>query len=175
MTGTAARKIILASGSQSRWQMLAAAGLVFEAVPSRVDERAIRDALEGDSGAVDPMDLAEILARAKAEDVSRDYPQALVIGADQVLALDDRIYEKPKNLAEARAHIWSFRGRTHALHSSVALAVAGETGWTHTDTATLTMRTFSTAFADMYVDRAGPVNCQSVGAYQLEEIGRAHV
>ena len=79
MTGTAARKIILASGSQSRWQMLAAAGLVFEAVPSRVDERAIRDALEGDSGAVDPMDLAEILARAKAEDVSRDYPCLRVI------------------------------------------------------------------------------------------------
>ena len=163
--------LILASGSRSRRQMLEAAGLTFEVLPSRVDERAIRDALEGDGDPIDPTDLAEVLARAKAEDVSRDRPDALVIGADQVLALGDTIYEKPKDLAEARRHIWSCRGKTHALHSAAALAVGGETGWTATDTAEMTMRDFSSAFADAYVDRAGPAICQSVGAYQLEGLG----
>ena len=164
-------QLILASGSRSRRQMLEAAGLQFEVVPSKVDERAVRDALQGEGCAIDPADLAEVLARAKAEDVSRERPGALVIGADQVLALGDTIYEKPKDLAEARRHIWSFRGRTHALHSAVALSVGGETQWTTSDTALMTMRAFSPAFADAYVDRAGPVICQSVGAYQLEGLG----
>ena len=166
-----AQKLILASGSRSRRQMLEAAGIAFEVLPSRVDERAIRDALEGDGDPIDPADLAEVLARAKAEDVSRERPDALVIGADQVLALGEAIYEKPKDLAEARRHIWSFRGTTHALHSAVALATGGETQWTTADTALMTMRAFSAAFADNYVDRAGPVICQSVGAYQLEGLG----
>lgn len=170
MTG-AAPSLILASGSRSRRLMLEAAGVIFEVVPSKVDERAIRDAMQGDGDVIDPDDLAEVLARAKAEDVSRDRPEALVIGADQVLALGDLIYEKPRDLAEARRHIWSFRGKTHALHSAVALAVGGETGWVATDIAEMTMRPFSTAFADAYVDRAGPVICQSVGAYQLEGLG----
>ncbi len=166
-----AKKLILASGSRGRRQMLEAAGLEFEVIPSQVDERAIREAMEGDGDAIDPEDLAEVLARAKAEDVSRERPDALVIGADQVLALGERIYEKPKDLAEARQHIASFRGQTHALHSAVALAAGGQTGWTHTDTALMTMRAFSEAFADRYVDRAGPVICTSVGAYQLEGLG----
>ncbi len=170
MTGVAP-PLILASGSRSRRQMLEAAGLTFEVLPSNVDERAIREALEGDGDAVDAADLAEVLARAKAEDVSRARPEALVIGADQVLALGDTIYEKPRDLADARRHIWSFRGKTHALHSAVALAIGGETDWTTTDTAEMTMRSFSSAFADTYVDRAGPVICQSVGAYQLEGLG----
>ena len=170
MTG-AALPLILASGSRSRRQMLEAAGLTFEVVPSSVDERAIREALEGGSDALDPADVAEVLARAKAEDVSRARPDALVIGADQVLALGETIYEKPGDLAEARRHIWSFRGQTHALHSAVALAIGGETDWALTDSAQMTMRTFSPAFADAYVDRAGPVICQSVGAYQLEGLG----
>ena len=170
MTG-AALPLILASGSRSRRQMLDAAGLVFEVLPSNVDERAIREALEGDGDAVDPADLAEVLARAKAEDVSRARPDALVIGADQVLALGETIYEKPGDLAEARRQIWSFRGRTHVLHSAIALAIGGETAWTAIDSAEMTMRTFSAAFADAYVDRAGPVICQSVGAYPLEGLG----
>ena len=170
MTG-AQQPLILASGSRSRRLMLEAAGLTFEVLPSKVDERAIRDAMQGDGDAIDPADLAEVLARAKAEDVSCDRPEALVIGADQVLALGETIYEKPGDLAEARRHIWSFRGKTHALHSAVALATGGETGWTATDTAQMTMRPFSPTFADSYVDRAGPVICQSVGAYQIEGLG----
>ena len=166
-----AKKIILASGSRSRRQMLEAAGLSFEVVPSQVDERAVRLAMKGDGDAIDPADLAEVLARAKAEDVSQEWPDALVIGADQVLALGERIYEKPKDLADARQHIARFRGQTHALHSVVALAVGGQTDWTHADTALMTMRAFSEAFADQYVDRAGPVICSSVGAYQLEGLG----
>ena len=151
------RHLILASGSRSRRQMLEAAGLTFEVLPSKVDERAIRDALDGGGDPIEPADLAEVLARAKAEDVSRDRPDALVIGADQVLALGATIYGKPGDLAEARRHIWSFRGQTHALHSAVALAVGGETGWTTTDTAEMTMRAFSVAFADAYVDRKSVV------------------
>ncbi len=165
--------IILASGSRSRRQMLEAAGVPFQVVPSQVDEPALRRTLEAASatGSVGPGTLAGELAKAKAEDVSRGHPQALVIGADQVLALGMRIFEKPKDLAEARRHIEDFRGQTHVLHAAVAIAAGGTVVWTHADRALMTMRDYSAAFADDYVTRAGDVICSSVGAYQLEGIG----
>ena len=165
------QRLILASGSASRRQMLSAAGVDFDVVPSTVDERAVRDAMAGEDGDIDPADLAEVLARAKAEDVSRSEPEAVVIGGDQVLALGTEIYEKPRDLAGARQHLMAFRGRTHELHAAVAIAMAGETQWVHADVARLTMRAFSPAFIDRYIAEAGPGICASVGAYQLEGLG----
>lgn len=173
MTAASPPPVILASGSRSRRQMLEAAGVTFTAVPSTVDEPAVRRALEANSasGRISPDVLAAELARAKAEDVSAKHLDALVIGADQVLALDDRIFEKPKDLAEARRHIADFRGKTHVLYSAVAIASRGAVVWQQADAARMTMRTFSDAFADAYVQRAGEVICSSVGAYQLEGLG----
>lgn len=164
--------LILASGSASRRQMLEAAGIGFDVEPSTVDEPAVRQSLEAaEAQPLDPRRLAAALARAKAEEVSRRHPHAMVVGADQVLALDGRIYEKPKSLDDARRHLLEFRGRTHALHSAVALATAGASVWQFLDTADMTVRAFSPPFLDHYIAKAGPVICTSVGAYQLEGPG----
>ncbi len=163
--------LVLASGSRSRRQMLEAAGISFTAIPSTVDERAVRETLEAGGNWLDPEDIAEVLARAKAEDVSLRHPNALVIGGDQVLALGDRIFEKPRDLDGARGHLRELRGTRHALHSAVVLAKAGVVVWTHVETATLEMRDYSDAFIDDYLNRAGPVVCELVGAYQLEGLG----
>ena len=93
--------IILASGSAIRRQLLASAGVVFSVVPADVDEGAIRADLTRDSDCVDPDHVAGILARAKAEAVSAAHPHALVIGADQILSLGSRLFEKPGDLSAA--------------------------------------------------------------------------
>jgi septum formation protein len=168
---TKAARLVLASGSRSRRQMLDAAGLTFDVSPADVDERAIRETLQADNSGIEPADVAEVLARAKAETISRQRPDALVIGADQVLALDDEIFEKPADLAGARRHLQKLRGRTHQLHSAVVLAGRGEVAWAHVDTASLTMHAFSVDFLENYLTLAGTVICDSVGAYQLEGLG----
>ena len=171
MAEPAKPRLILASASRSRGQMLAAAGVEFTVIPSKVDEPELRRKLEADGRKREPSELAGFLARAKAEDVSRENPGALVIGADQVLSLGSTIYGKPKDLDEARRHLNSFRGRLHELHSAVALAENGAIVWSDCRTASLTMRLFSRAFVDDYLARVGSEVCQSVGAYQLEGLG----
>ena len=151
--------------------MLQAAGVTFETIPSQVDEPAIRRSLEANGQPPDPATLARVLAHAKAEDVSREHPDALVIGSDQVLALGTRIYEKPGDLDAARRHLESFRGRMHELHAAVAVATGGKADWSHVGTASLTMRLFSRPFIDDYLARAGPDVIASVGAYKLEGLG----
>lgn len=171
MAETKAQPLVLASGSRSRRQMLDAAGLTFDVTPADVDERAIRETLQADDSGIEPADVAEVLARAKAEAISRLRLEALVIGADQVLALDDEIFEKPADLAGARRHLQKLRGRTHQLHSAVVLAQGGEVVWANVDTASLTMHAFSADFLETYLTLAGTVICGSVGAYQLEGLG----
>jgi septum formation protein len=172
MTAPSRKKLILASGSASRRQMLRAAGLTFDVIPSRVDEPALRRSLEAAStGPPSPDALAAALAAAKARDVAAAHPQALVIGADQVLALGRCLYEKPRDRAEARAHLGDFRDSTHVLHSAVALATADTVLWEHISHARMTMRRFSDAFLDAYLASAGDAILSSVGAYQLEGLG----
>jgi septum formation protein len=151
--------------------MLEAAGLVFEAVASSVDEPRVRREIESGGGDASPEGIARALAAAKAMDVSRAHPDALVIGGDQVLALGNRIFEKPRDLSAARAHLMAFRGKTHALISAVCLAQAGTVVWQHAQTASLVVRPFSEAFLDRYLEAAGEDVCLSVGAYQLEGVG----
>ncbi len=171
MTDAKAPSLVLASGSRSRRQMLDAAGVTFDIAPADVDERTIRETLQADNSGIEPADVAEVLARAKAETVSRQRPDALVIGADQILALDEEIFEKPADLAGARRHLQKLRGRTHQLHSAVVLAKGGEVIWAQVDTASLTMVAVSADFLETYLARAGTVVCDSVGAYQLEGLG----
>lgn len=165
--------IILASGSRARREMLHAAGVAFTVEMAEVDEDAVRATLVDDDGVmtVEPADVAEILAVAKAESVSRLQPDAFVIGGDQVLAFDDEILTKPKDVAAARAQLSSFRGRMHALHSAVALARNGETLWSAVDTAEMHVRDFTGVFLDDYMRRAGRSVLDSVGAYLLEGHG----
>lgn len=163
--------IVLASGSRARRDMLAAAGLAFEVVPADVDEPAIRDSLLAERPGVSPAEIAGALARAKAEEVSRRWPHALVIGADQILALGDSLFEKPKDITAARLQLMHLRDRTHDLVSAVALAAGGAVLWSTATRARMTMRPFSESFLDTYLARAGDRVTESVGAYQLEGLG----
>lgn len=163
--------IILASGSATRQRLLKDAGVDFQVVRPSVDEDVIRETLLGDGRDIDPADMAEVLARAKAEDVSARHPGSVVIGADQVLACEGEIYSKPASLDEARDTLLSLRGRVHQLHSAVVIAVDGETQWVFVDTADMSMRQFSLAFLGRYLAEAGNDVLGSVGAYQLEGRG----
>jgi septum formation protein len=162
--------LILASSSIIRARLLEAAGLAFIVEPSSLDEAAIRQAIGGDEALV-PDDVAEVLARAKAEAVSDIAKEALVIGADQVLSLGSRLLTKPESMEAARKELLDLSGKTHQLHTAVALAKSGETVWSHTETSTLKMRTLSPEFVGRYLAAAGEAVLSSVGAYQLEGIG----
>lgn len=163
--------LLLASASASRAALLKQAGLAFAQRPAEIDERAVRDALDRSGEAVLPEDVAEILARAKAEEVSARAPEEIVIGADQVLALEGRIFEKPGDFDTARDQLLSLRGKTHMLHSAVVIARGGQTIWAHVDAASLTMRDFSAEFLGGYLAAAGSGILSSVGAYHLEGPG----
>ena len=167
MTGDPAR-LVLASGSATRRTMLEAAGVAVTVAPADVDEAGIRDRLLAENPTVPHARIALALAEEKAKAVSAAQKDALVIGADQVLSFEGRLFEKPKDMADARASLVALRGRTHTLHSAVALAVNGETVWHDTAEAHLTMRAFSDAALDAYLARVGDVVLTSVGAYQIE-------
>lgn len=164
-------KIVLASGSVSRAALLRDAGIAFDKDAADIDEAAVRAALAADERAPEPADVAEILARTKAETVSARRPGASVIGADQILTLDGEIFEKPPTIEAARQALLRLRGQTHQLHASVCVARDGETVWSHTETAVLTMRALSPETIGHYLAAAGDAVLASVGAYQLEGLG----
>ena len=162
--------VILASSSSIRARLLEAAGLAFIVEPPGLDEAAIRDAIGGE-GALAPDDVAEVLARAKAEAVSELVKEAFVIGADQVLSLGSRILTKPDSMEAARKELLDLSGRTHRLHTAVVLAKGGTTVWGHAATSTLKMRALTPEFVGRYLAAAGEAALSSVGAYQLEGVG----
>lgn len=162
-------RIILASASPFRKAMLQNAGIVFDAIPAEIDERAVQAAV-GDSG-LTPAEVAGILAEAKAVEVSERFPQALVIGSDQTLSLGDEILHKAKDMEEARRRLLSLSGQTHHLNSAVALARNGAEIWRHAEIARMTMRSLEPGFVGRYLSAAGLGVLQSVGAYQIEGLG----
>jgi len=162
--------LILASTSKIRARILEGAGLAFIVEPPGLDESVMRQAVSGEK-VLGPHDVAEVLARAKAEAVSELARKAYVIGADQVLAFGDQILTKPDSMEAARRQLLDLSGKRHMLHSSVAVATEGETIWSTTETATLTMRKLSPEFIGHYLAAAGEEVLNSVGAYQIESIG----
>jgi septum formation protein len=163
-------QLILASSSKVRARLLESAGLAFTVQSPGLDEHAMRQAV-GSTGALSPQDIAEVLARAKAEAVSELMPGAFVIGADQVLAFEGRILSKPDSMEAARKELLDLSGRSHILHSAVALATNGGTVWAHSEDSTLVMRKLSPQFIGRYLAAAGDEVLSSVGAYQLEGLG----
>jgi len=162
--------LVLASGSAARRALLAAAGLPFEAVPAEIDERAVEAALPEGS----PAETALALARAKALVVSAARPQALVIGADQVLSCEGRLFHKAAGREEALRALATLSGRTHRLTSAFALARGGEIVAAATEAADMTMRPLDAPALALYLDAAGPSVLGSVGVYQWEGLG-AHL
>jgi septum formation protein len=162
--------LILASSSTSRARILEGAGLAFIVEAPGLDEAAMRQAISGEK-ARDPHDVAEVLARAKAEAVSDLAPQAYVIGGDQILALGKTMMSKPDSMEAARRQLLDLSGKTHTLHTAVAVATNGDTLWAETTVATLTIRKLTPQFIGRYLAAAGEEVLSSVGAYQLESLG----
>jgi septum formation protein len=164
-----AEAVILASASAVRAALLRAAGIAFTVEPAAIDEaRRKREArAAGDS----VIDCADALATAKACHISEHVPDALVIGADQILAAGSEWFDKPGDLAEARAQLLVLRGRTHILATAVCVARGGMPLWRATSAPEMTMRQFSDAFLDGYIAAEGEALLGSVGAYRLEGRG----
>ncbi len=164
-------RLVLASGSAARIHLLKAAGLSFDVVPAEIDETAIRDAILEQTSGAEGSDIASVLAAEKARVVSVAHPDALVIGADQVLVLGGKIFSKPESIAEAREHLVMLRGRTHDLVSAVALARSGTVHWQTFASAGMSMRDFSEEFLAAYLEHMGERVLRSVGCYELEGAG----
>ncbi|HTF72955.1 MAG TPA: Maf family protein [Bradyrhizobium sp.] len=159
--------LILASQSRARQALLSNAGISFEAVTAEIDERAVQQA----SGLSAPGEIASLLAREKALSVSVRQPGKFVIGADQTLALGERLFSKPAGRAQAAAQLRALAGRSHELHSAVAVARDGKILFEAAAIAGMTMRRLGEAEIDVYLDEAGDAVTSSVGAYQLEGLG----
>jgi septum formation protein len=159
--------LVLASSSPFRRMLLENAGISFEWRAADIDERGVEASIDEKS----PDRVAAVLARAKALDVSRHFPDTLVIGSDQTMSLGERVYHKARDRAEAKETLVSLSGRTHRLNSAVAIARNGEIVWEHVAHAELTARAFDDGFVERYLDRVGDKALTSVGAYQLEGEG----
>ncbi len=160
-------EIILASASGARAAILASAGVRFRQMPSMLDEKEERKHF---ASGISPTDVALTLARLKADQVLDREPGAVIIGADQVLALNGQIFQKPGSVEEARDQLKAFRGQTHELHSAACVLYKGNVA-EFSDTARLTVRNFSDEFLDWYLEMAGEGVLTSVGAYHLEGLG----
>lgn len=158
--------LILASGSAARKSMLENAGLTFGVHPADIDEKKFQDdflALGKNAG-----DIALALAEAKAVSVSAVHKDALVIGSDQVLSLEGKIFSKAKNKNDARENLQSMRGKKHFLISAICLAHNGKSQWTYTDQGALQMKDFDDRFLDTYMAKNEDALMACVGAYKIE-------
>jgi len=163
----AGEPLVLASKSAIRHALLRDAGVPVEVQPADIDERTI----EQQPPVHDASELAALLAREKARTIAARLPGRLVLGADQTLALGERRFSKPGDRAGARAQLKALRGRTHELHSAVALMRESTIVFEHREVARLTMRAFSDSFLESYLDAVGAAVTASVDGYQLERIG----
>jgi septum formation protein len=160
--------IILASKSAARAAVLTGAGVPFETAVAGVDEDAVKQSLLAQgSGA---RDIADALAELKAIRISQKRP-GFVIGSDQTLEFEGKLYDKAIDLAEARERLKTMRGKPHKLHSAVVVAKDGAPIWREIVSATLTMRDFSDDFLEAYLAAEGQAALGSVGVYRLEASG----
>ena len=162
-----AEPLVLASKSTARLSLLAGAGIAVEVLPADIDERGI----EAKAASQSAGSVAALLAREKARVVGAQRPGRLVLGADQTLTLGDRRFSKPTDHTAAAEQLRALRGKTHSLHSAVALMRDGRVLFEHCDEARLTVRPFSEEFLAQYLAAAGDIVLASVGAYQLEKAG----
>ncbi|SNS71768.1 septum formation protein [Sphingomonas laterariae] len=163
-------RLILASQSAARRAMLNDAGVPHDAMAPGVDEDAAKAALKADGN--DARRMADALAELKAIKLSRRFPQDLVLGCDQTLAMaDGAMLDKPASRDDAARQLQGLRGTTHKLTSAAVICLGGEPIWRHVDVARLTMRNFSDAWLDAYLDQEWPAIGGCVGAYRLEGLG----
>jgi septum formation protein len=161
--------IILASGSEIRAQLLRNAGVTYRIETARVDEEMLRRSLEMEGAT--PRDIADGLAEAKAMKVAGKHHESLVIGCDQVLDFEGKVFSKPETPEDAKTQLRALRNNRHTLLSAVVLYHEGRPVWRHVGTVRLLMRDFSDQYLEDYVERNWESIRWSVGAYKLEEEG----
>ena len=164
-----ARDLILASASAVRARLLADAGLDFRVEPAELDEGVLKKACRAEQR--NAADCALGLAEAKASQVASRRDRALVIGADQILVSGEVWFDKPTDIASARAQLRALRGCTHELATAACAVQAGTRLWHAVSRPRLMMRDFTDAFLDDYIGAEGPDILGSVGAYRLEGRG----
>lgn len=162
--------LVLASKSRVRQAVLDGAGIPIEVRPADLDERTI-EANENNGRRADASAVALLLAKKKAVAVAGEMPGRVVLGADQTLAYEGGRLSKPKDRGAAAEQLRMLRGKTHSLHSAIAIVRDGEELFSHVQVAILTMRDFSERFLQAYLDAVGDDAMRSVGAYQLEGLG----
>ena len=162
-----ARKLVLASSSPTRARLLHDAGVPVEAVRPDIDEEAVKRGFRADG--IDGVALAERLAEEKARSVRQ--PGRLVLGADQVLLLGSRVFDKPADRDEAAAQLAALAGRPHRLVSAASVVEDDAAVWSGIEEAWLTMREFGAGFIETYLDRVGGDAFGGPGAYRVEGLG----
>lgn len=161
--------IILASTSDIRAQLLRNAGVSFDIIKARIDEDSVKHAMQAEDAP--PRDIADALAEMKARKVADKFPDSMVIGCDQVLALDRQILSKPISPDDAKQQLQQMRGERHMLLSAAVIYHEGKPVWRHIGQVRLRMRDVSDAYLDGYISRNWDDIRHSVGAYQLEAEG----
>ena len=159
--------IILASKSASRRAMLDAAGVVYEATPAGIDERAVEVALDG----CDPGEIAEALSVAKAQFVAADNPARLVLGSDSLVVCDGQRFDKPQSREDAAEHLRFFSGKVIELHSGAAIVRDDTCEWSTISLAQLHVRDLSEAFIEHYLEVEWPEISHCAGAFRIEAMG----
>lgn len=160
-------RLILASKSASRRAMLDAAGVIYEAVPAQIDERALEAGMAG----AGPAAIAEALALAKAAAVAAQDPEAWVLGSDSLVVVDGRRFDKPATREEAAEHLRFFSGKVMHLHSGAALVRGNTCEWSHNALARLHVRALSEAFIADYLAQEWPEVSHTVGVFRIEALG----
>ena len=162
--------LILASKSKVRKQILEKNGINCDVIPSNVDEDLRKEALIKEKAT--PKIISKNLAEVKANKVSQNNLDKIVIGADSVIDLNGKIISKPKNREEALQILKELNNQTHFLISSVCISRAGRMIWNFTDKAILTMKNFSDEDLKDYLSKLSDKNLYSYNVYQIEGIGK---
>lgn len=162
-------RIILASGSKARQEMLKNAGVKFQISPANIDEEKVLESLKEKNFSTGKISLS--LAKEKALEVSKKNPDNYIIGSDQVLSMNEKIYSKAKDIKEAQDRLLEFQGNEHLLTSSVCLVKDGEELWNKTGVAALKMKSMDSQAIDKYIKIAGETLTNCVGCYAVEDVG----
>jgi len=165
------RKIILASKSKVRKEILDKYGLNCEVQPSNVDEDIVKESLEKQKAS--PEEVSKNLAELKANKVSQKFIEEFVIGADSVIDLKGKVVSKPSDRDEAYKILKSLNGETHYLISSVCISKGGNMIWNFTDRASLTMKSMTEKEMREYLSKISDEALYAYNVYQIEGLGRS--
>lgn len=160
---------ILASGSNTRSDMLHSAGVNHDVVPANIDEDALKSSMLRE--AYKPRDIADALAEMKAQKIAQRHSERIVIGSDQTLEFEGQLFDKPKTLSEAKSHLQTFRGKKHALHSAVVVFENAKPVFRSVETVNMYVRAFSDSFLEEYIQSQGDNLLNTVGCYIVEGEG----